>query len=247
MADGDITGGSTSGTVKGWVSAADDFVSIFRGKTNTTSVNNKKTLNTTTKETEDVSQEKALALLQQLLGSTTGLAAVSQGEKNNGLYNSTVNEQLTNDLLSNVAGKVAALSSTKTIENTGTIDENNTNSEHKKGALEWVICTELNKQGRLSDSLYRRGAPVFISTPVRVKAGYYIWAIPAVLHLRAHPQSLYSRVLESVMVARARQIAGDTSLYGYVVLKGLYAICWTLSRTIARKPIDFSVLYTTKF
>lgn len=246
MASGDLPSGNPLDDISKGIGVVDDFMGLFRGKKTTTSNSNKKTLDTLTTETEEVSAEKAMALIQQMLGSTQGLAAIAQGEKSSGLYNSTVNQQLTNDLLARTAGEIAKLSSTKSTSQTGTIDESTTNTQKKKGALEWVICTELHKQGRLSDAHYKAGWPVFSRTPVAVKRGYYLWAIPAVLHLRKHPQSLVSRVLASVMTARAAQIAGEKSVYGWLTLKGLYAICWTLSRTVARKHIDYTVLYPTK-
>lgn len=248
--EGDIGGGSPGDIgkeISNIAGGVDDFVSLFRGKKSTVSTNNRKTLNTTTKESEIVSPEKAMALMQQILGGTQGLAQVAQGEKGAGLYNSTVNQQLTNDLLARTVAQVASLSTTKVSENTGTIDENSVNTDKKRGALEWVICTELHKQGRLSQEYYEAGWPVFARTPARVKAGYYIWAVSAVLHLRAHPQSRYSRILASVMNARAAQIAGHKSVYGYVALNGLYAICWTFSKTIARKPVLFPDVYRTLY
>ena len=69
---------------------------------------------TTTTSGEVVSQDKANALLQQILESTGGLAAVSGGQKGAGLYNSSTNRLLTNDLLARSTANVAALSSQKT-------------------------------------------------------------------------------------------------------------------------------------
>lgn len=47
------------------------------------------------------------AIVQQILGSANGLAQVSSGQKIAGLYNSTTNQQLTNDLISRTAGELA--------------------------------------------------------------------------------------------------------------------------------------------
>lgn len=48
-------------------------------------------------------------ILQQILGGTNGLAAISSGQKSAGAYNSSTNQLLTNDLLSRTAGEVAKL------------------------------------------------------------------------------------------------------------------------------------------
>lgn len=57
----------------------------------------------------NISKEGVDGLIQQILSSTQGLAAVSSGQKAAGLYNSSANSMLTNDLLSQTTGKVASL------------------------------------------------------------------------------------------------------------------------------------------
>lgn len=73
---------------------------IFLGKSSTTSGG------TTTQQTV-LSQEAVTALINQMLSSNSGLAAVSSGQKTSGLYNSSTHSLLLNDLLSRVAGEVA--------------------------------------------------------------------------------------------------------------------------------------------
>lgn len=51
--------------------------------------------------------EAVQALLSQMMGASSGLASVSSGQRNAGMYNSTVNQQLVNDLLTRVSGDVA--------------------------------------------------------------------------------------------------------------------------------------------
>jgi hypothetical protein len=65
-------------------------------------------------ESTSISADGLNAMLQQILGSTQGLAQVSQGQRSAGLYNSTVNQQLTNDLLTRSAGEVAKATATRT-------------------------------------------------------------------------------------------------------------------------------------
>jgi hypothetical protein len=62
----------------------------------------------TSTTSSNISSEGMNALLQQILGGTQGLAAVSSGQKSAGMYNSTTNQQLTNDLITQAAAKVAA-------------------------------------------------------------------------------------------------------------------------------------------
>lgn len=106
----------------------------------------------------------------------------------------------------------------------------------------WIICTELNKQGRLPSRWYVYGAKEFAKYDERGKQGYYIWAIPSVRHLRKHPNSLYSKLMEVVFNVRAEYLSAKAgcrgarkTVLGAITNYGLYAFCWTLSRTIARK------------
>ena len=83
----------------------------------------KGTPGSTTTSSNQVSLATQQALLQKELISGTsgiqGLAAISQGQKSAGMYNSTVNAMLTNQLLAQSASDVAALSSTHTSTTAG--------------------------------------------------------------------------------------------------------------------------------
>lgn len=68
-------------------------------------------------ESNNVSPEAVQALINSILGGTQGLAAVSQGQRGAGLYNSSTNQQLTNDLLARTAAEASKLNSTKTVTN----------------------------------------------------------------------------------------------------------------------------------
>lgn len=65
------------------------------------------TSSTTT--SSNISKEGVDGLIQQILSSSQGLAQVSSGQKAAGLYNSSANSMLTNDLITSAAGKVGAL------------------------------------------------------------------------------------------------------------------------------------------
>lgn len=115
----------------------------------------------------------------------------------------------------------------------------------------WIVCTELYRQGRLPYKWYRWGAREFAKYDDRGKQGYYIWAVPAVAHLRAHPDSILSKLLCAIFNSRAQYLAAKAgcdgarkTVTGWFWTKSLYALCWTLSRTIARKPIDWTQVYS---
>lgn len=75
----------------------------------------KKTTGGSTETTAtNMSMEGLDAVLRQILESTQGLAAVSRGQRNAGIYNSSVNTLLTNDLLTRAAGEVAKINAPTT-------------------------------------------------------------------------------------------------------------------------------------
>ena len=69
---------------------------------------------TTTTSNSGISSAGLSALLNQLLSSNQGLASVASGQNTAGLYNSTVQTQMVNDLLTRTAGEVQAKGPTST-------------------------------------------------------------------------------------------------------------------------------------
>lgn len=162
----------------------------------------------------------------------------------------STNESITD--MTNLIGASSAI--TNTTSNTQTDEHDIKESVGSKDTTEvkgeahggWILCTEFAKQRRLPVKYYRYGAAAFAKYDDQGKKGYYIWAEPALIHVRKHPYSLLSKFLCSVMNARAQQLAADggcegakKTLYG-LVAKQLYAVCWILSRTVARNYIPFS-------
>ena len=115
-------------------------------------------------------------------------------------------------------------------------------------AAAWIVCTELHRQGRMASRTYYAAASSFLAYPERGKRGYYVWAIPSTRHLRAHPQSWYSRLLERTFNCRANYIVAkkrrrQTTLAGAMVTHGLYAFCWTLSWFVPESFARWQHLY----
>jgi hypothetical protein len=116
-------------------------------------------------------------------------------------------------------------------------------------ATAWVVCTELHKQGRMPTLWYIHGARRFAQYDEEGKRGYYLWAVPATIHLRAHPDSRLSKVLEWIFLNRAEYISAQAgargarkTLAGWATVAGLYALCRGISWFIP-KHIDWTVLY----
>lgn len=89
MATGDIAPTNQLGTLTSLLG----LIKGSPGQTSTTSSN--------------ISSAGINAILQQILGGTQGLAAVSSGQKGAGLYNSTTNQMLVNDLTTRTSGELA--------------------------------------------------------------------------------------------------------------------------------------------
>ena len=96
---------------------------IFLGQTGSntggqTTQNSGALTNTGTVTTsESVSPDAVNALVRSILEGTNGLAAVSQGQRTAGLYNSSTNQLLANDLITRTAGQAAALNRSSTVAN----------------------------------------------------------------------------------------------------------------------------------
>lgn len=146
-----------------------------------------------------------------------------------------------------VGGSTSNTTGTNTTNNSGVVttgprkvdeeihtDATTTNTEKDgKGLLDWIICTELRRQGRMPNRIYVPGARKFKEYDEQIKRGYYIWAVPSVQHLRKNPKSLYSKFLEVLFNARGEYLAKNKTVGGFVATYGVHAFCWMLSRTIA--------------
>lgn len=116
----------------------------------------------------------------------------------------------------------------------------------------WVICTELMKQGRMDWRWHRAGSAVFARYPAAVKEGYHVWAVHCVRHLRRHPTSMFSALLERVFNWRAENIAAAAGvagarplLRGAAVTAALWPACFAIGivRLALGRLTDWKVLY----
>lgn len=86
--------------------AAPNLADIFLGKSTSSGGTTTNSGGTQTTQTQ-LSPEAINALVKQMLESNSGLAQVSSGQRAAGIYDSSTNSLLTNDLVSRVAGDVA--------------------------------------------------------------------------------------------------------------------------------------------
>lgn len=114
-------------------------------------------------------------LIYDVLSSDQGLAALAGGENAAGGTKSTTKGLLAQDLIAKVVGELANVTATETKVDTST---------GKKGT---VICTELVRQGLLSEDLYVGGFDHFSSLSNQTVRGYQIWARRVVPLMRSYP------------------------------------------------------------
>lgn len=83
------------------------------------------TTDTTSPSTEttqgNLTTDQMSSIVQSILGGTQGLASVAMGQKAGGMYDSTTNTQLTNDLLSRITTQVASANAGKTTTSSGSV------------------------------------------------------------------------------------------------------------------------------
>lgn len=320
-----VNSGSTNSTVN---SGSTNTSNTAATQNVTTTGPSTSTTNSTTHTSDQINTSQLLLsqaavdhIVQGILEGSSGLAAVSGGQKAAGAYNTSTNSLLTNDLLSRTAGEVAARSAvTKTViggttsttsgtttnsgstttqnigavnttqvlggststtdiggsTSTNTSDSNattnigatsttqtakgtsaediltdqastsssDTSSTKESVKVGWILCTELQKQGRMPKRFYIYGSAVFANYSPAAKRGYYIWAIPALTHLRAHPFSFRSKLMCKLLNARAEYLAAEAgcksasrTVLGWMS-KQLYYGCLLLGYTVARNSTD---------
>jgi hypothetical protein len=101
---------NTASQLQGWLNLLQGNSSggLLGGSTTTTDSGG------TTSTVGNLTTDQMTAIVSNILGGTGGLADVSMGQKGAGIYNSTVNSQLTNDLLTRITTQVAASNAGKT-------------------------------------------------------------------------------------------------------------------------------------
>jgi len=122
-------------------------------------------------------------------------------------------------------GQVAAATSTQTTTSDqethseaivkGTTQQD-TKSDQKSTAKSSmsIICTYLNEIGILPYRYYMIAAREFQNYPISARKGYHILATFLLNHLKAHPQSLRSKMITYLFISRTMQICADQGVRG---------------------------------
>ena len=172
----------------------------------------------TQKQYLDLSPEGFQATIKDILASDAGLAALATGENLSGGYGSSVKAQLAQDLVLDIAGKMAQL--TAPTVTTG-------KSSKKSASAKTVICTELERQGLLDTELYNAGHEHFLSLPAETVAGYRVWANKVVPLLRKYPR--IAKAIAPLVTQRYEYIVHNRfSLFGWFTVAIAQPICFVI-------------------
>lgn len=189
-------------------------------------------------------------LLNEMLGSTSGLAATVEGQHTAGVYDSSTNQLLTSDLLTRDAGIVAANNKTATETKTGTSETDNTGTATESPAQGigqiTIICTYFTSIGAIPLELYKRSGVVAKKKLRMVDLrGYHYWSIPVVRRIKQG--GIFAEILKAIFlpiaIAWVNNLVGNRSVLGYFTWYVMKPICTILGATVARAPQPWESLY----
>lgn len=103
--------------------------------------------------------------------------------------------------------------------------------------LFWVICTELNHQGKLTDYKYREAAPKFMKLSEVTKDGYHFWAVPYV-KLMKHKKygKFFTNIVNPIAQKRVNYLNNNWNLIGWLTVVIGEPICYVIGKLINFAP-----------
>lgn len=188
--------------------------------------NYKKTnLDDTTVRRRELSQEAVDKMIYDILSSDSGLAALAAGENITGGHSSAAKSLMAQDLMTKIAGEIALITAPEITERDSVQREDTKNAKAQSRAIS-VVCTEMNRQGLLSDELYfhPRCQEHFKALPKEVVSGYLIWGWPLASYLARNIR--LSRILAPIAINRYEMIAtGKWNFWGWVTISLAQPVC----------------------
>lgn len=174
-----------------------------------------------------LSQEAIDKLIYDVMSSDQGLAALSSGENLSGGSNSSVKTLMAQDMMTKLIGELATVTA-KTVEEQDMV----TDKESKQGRKLSVICTELKRQGLLSEYLYEKVGPPWKQVSYFTWRGYSFWATKIAKKMQTSP--LLTAFFEPIVVSRYKYLSGDPDfhLLGRLTV-ALQPVCWVLGFIVA--------------
>lgn len=171
-----------------------------------------------------IDQSAVNKIMQDVLGSDQGLASLASGENVAGLTGTSVKTMLASELVTNLVGEIAKLTATNVTE----FDKrNDTSTKKASGGLKTVICTELERQGKLDTTLYLAGTDHFLALSPTTVRGYRVWANKVVPHMQRSER--LSNALVPIVRARYEHVTGrKPNLLGALTVYIGQPICYLI-------------------
>lgn len=191
--------------------------------------------NSTSSTRRNVSQEGIDKIMKDILGSDQGLASLASGENLSGGSGSTTKTQLSQDLVTKLAGELALINAetitSSSSEGKTLTDKIGTGASGSYGGKGTVICTELVRQGLLDKELYEAGTSHFLSLPHRTVTGYQCWA-KKVVPIMQRSRKL-SEALVPIAVARYNHITGrNRNAIGLLTVCIAQPVCYAIGYSL---------------
>lgn len=206
-------------------------------------------LGTVQRTRKNLSDEAIQKLIYDALSSDAGLAALASGENLAGGSKSSSKTLLAQDMMAKLIGELASVTAetetsedqVKTTKEGRFVSKFGDNLEKPSGIMggagagalsDTVICTELRRQGLLSQRLYESVGAPWKQVPYYTWRGYHIWARHVVPLMQKSPA--LSKTLLPIIRSRYELLAGskDFCFWGRVT-QIFEAPCYLLGFIIA--------------
>lgn len=170
-------------------------------------------------------------VMQDVLGSDQGLASLASGENVAGLTGTSVKTMLASDLVTKLVGEIAKLKTTTITE----FDKrNDTSTKKASSGLKTVICTELERQGKLDTELYLAGTGHFLALSPTTVRGYRVWANKLVPVMQRSER--LSNALVPIVQARYEHVTGrKRNLLGALTVYIGQPICYLIGLFVPKE------------
>lgn len=177
---------------------------------------------------KSLTQEGINKLIYDAMSGDAGVAALATGENLGGGYASSTKALLAQDFMVKLIGELANITAPTISDKTGTTETQQTSQQTSKKRLT-VICTELNRQGYLSDYLYcdPKAVEHFEKLHTLTVSGYHLWALGVVKRMRNSPR-LCKMLLPTARARYDMITTGRFNLLGATTIYIGQPICFVL-------------------